>query len=46
MGTLFQSRAAIEPDYMRKKREAEAKAGKRLSNKEFEENYLEVNGGR
>lgn len=45
MGVLFDSKAAIEPDYMRKKKAAEKKAGKKLSNKEFEENYLEIGGG-
>lgn len=45
MGVLFKSMAAIEPDYMRKKEEAEKKAGRKLTNKEFEDNYLEVGGG-
>lgn len=45
MGTLFESRAAIEPDYMRKKKAAEKRLGRTISNKEFEEKYLVVNGG-
>lgn len=45
MGTLFESKAAIEPDYMRKKRSVEKKLGHGISNKEFEDKYLVVNGG-
>ena len=46
MGTLFNSKAAIEPDYMRKKKEAEKKTGRKLDNKEFEDRYLDIGGGR
>lgn len=45
MGTLFNSKAAIEPDYMRKKKEAEKKTGRKLDNKEFEDRYLDIGGG-
>lgn len=40
MGTLFESKVAIGPDYMRKKKAAEKKAGRKMSNEEFEENFL------
>lgn len=48
MGTLFTSKAAIEPDYMRKKTAVEQKLGRKLSSAEFEEQYLHINseGGR
>ena len=45
MGTLFESKAAIEPDYMRKKKAVEMKLGHEISRAEFEEKYLEINGG-
>lgn len=45
MGTLFNSAAAIEPDYMRKKKEAEKKAGRPLTNQEFEADFLELGRG-
>lgn len=45
MGTLFQSKAAIEPDYMRKKKAVEKKLGHEISRTEFEENYLKMNEG-
>lgn len=45
MGTLFESKAAIEPDYMRKKKAVEKKLGREISRAEFEEHYLEINGG-
>lgn len=45
MGVLFESKAAIEPDYMRKKKAAEKAAGRKLTNKEFEEEFLEIGGG-
>ena len=45
MGTLFESKAAIEPDYMRKKKAVERKLGRRISNKEFEEKHLVINRG-
>ena len=45
MGVLFKAKAAIEPDYMRKKKQAEAAAGHKLSTSEFEENYLKIGGG-
>lgn len=40
MGLLYDSKVAIEPDYMRKKKAAERKAGRPLSNDEFEKQYL------
>lgn len=48
MGTLFESKAAIEPDYMRKKKAVEKRLGHEISNAEFEDKYLEINreGGR
>jgi len=45
VGTLFKSMAAIEPDYMRKKKAAEKRIGHKLTNTEFEEHYLETTGG-
>lgn len=45
MGTLFESKAAIEPDYMRKKKAIEKRLGHNISNQEFEEKYLVLNGG-
>lgn len=45
MGTLFNSMAAIEPDYMRKKKAAEKAVGHELTAEEFENNYLEIRGG-
>ena len=45
MGTLFDSKAAIEPDYMRKKKAVEKRLGHQITNKEFEDNYLVINGG-
>lgn len=44
MGVLFESKAAIDPDYMRKKRAAEKKAGRPLTNEEFETQYLTLGG--
>lgn len=48
MGTLYQSKAAIEPDYMRKKTAVEHRLGRKITNAEFEEEYLHINaeGGR
>lgn len=45
MGTLFTSKAAIEPDYMRKKKAVEKRLGHRISNIDFEERYLVTGGG-
>jgi DNA modification methylase len=45
MGTLFESKAAIEPDYMRKKKAVEKRLGHSISNAEFEDKYLEINRG-
>ena len=45
MGVLFESKAAMEPDYMRKKRAAEKAAGRKLTNEEFESQYLTTGGG-
>lgn len=44
MGLLFASKAAIEPDYMRKKKAAEKQLGRSLTNEEFERDYLELGG--
>lgn len=44
MGVLFESAAAIDPDYMRKKRAAEKKAGRALTPEEFEARYLKIGG--
>lgn len=48
MGLLFESKAAIEPDYMRKKKSVEKRLGRTISNQEFEDKYLFINsvGGR
>lgn len=45
MGVLFESKAAIEPDYMRKKKAVEKKIGRKISNQEFEDQYLVNSGG-
>lgn len=45
MGTLFNSAAAIEPDYMRKKKKVEQRLGRTISNAEFERDYLKIGGG-
>lgn len=45
MGVLFESKAAIEPDYMRKKNAVEKKLGHKISNAEFENEHLKINGG-
>ena len=45
MGTLFTSKAAIEPDYMWKKKAVEKRLGHTISNEEFENKYLVINGG-
>ena len=44
MGVLFNSKVAIEPDYMRKKKAVENLIGHAISNAEFESKYL-VTGG-
>lgn len=44
MGVLFESKAAIEPDYMRKKNAVEKRLGHEISNQEFENKYLEIGG--
>lgn len=48
MGTLYESKAAIEPDYMRKKTAVEQRLGRKIKAEEFEEKYLHINteGGR
>lgn len=46
MGLLFESKVAIDPDYMRKKRAAEQRIGRELTNEEFEAEYLKIGGGR
>lgn len=45
MGVLFDSKCATEPDYMRKKKKAEKKAGRRLTNDEFERDYYKPQDG-
>lgn len=45
MGLLFESKVAIDPDYMRKKRAAEQRIGRELTNEEFEAEYLQIGGG-
>ena len=45
MGLLFESKVAIEPDYMRKKKAAEKKAGHALTNEEFESQFLKNGRG-
>ena len=45
MGVLFESKAAMEPDYMRKKKAVEQKIGRKISNQEFEDQYLVNHGG-
>ena len=45
MGVLFESKAAIEPDYMRKKKAVEKRLGHSISNAEFEDKYLVINVG-
>lgn len=45
MGVLFESKAAIEPDYMRKKKAVEKQLGHKISNAEFESKYLVIGGG-
>lgn len=45
MGVLFESKADIEPDYMRKKKAVEKKIGRKISNQEFEDQYLVNSGG-
>lgn len=44
MGLLFESKAATDPDYMRKKKAAEKKAGRKLTNEEFETDFLKKGG--
>ena len=46
MGLLFESKAAMEPDYMRKKKQAEKAVGRSLSKEEFESEFLGNGGGR
>lgn len=45
MGVLFESKAAIEPDYMRKKKAVEKQLGHKISNAEFGSKYLVIGGG-
>jgi len=45
MGVLFNSKVAIEPDYMRKKKAVENLIGHAISNAEFESKYLVTGGG-
>lgn len=45
MGVLFNSKAAIDPDYMRKKKTVERRLGHEISREEFESHYLETGGG-
>lgn len=45
MGVLFQTKVAIEPDYMRKKKAAEKLVGHALTNEEFEAEYYKQGDG-
>lgn len=45
MGTLYNSKAAMEPDYMRKKKAIENRLGHPISSAEFEDKYLVIDGG-
>lgn len=45
MGVLFSSLSGQVPDYYRHKNEAEAMVGRKLSNAEFERDYLVAGGG-
>lgn len=45
MGVLFQAKSGYVPDYYKQKAQAEKEAGRKLSNTEFEENYLQTKGG-
>lgn len=45
MGVLFKSKSGHVPDYYKQKTEAEAKEGRKLSNDEFERDYLVTGGG-
>lgn len=45
MGALFSSKSGHVPDYYMQKRKAESEAGRKLSNAEFESDYLVTGGG-
>lgn len=45
MGVLFNSLSGQVPDYYEQKTVAEAMVGRKLSNAEFERDYLNVGGG-
>lgn len=43
-GVLFKSMCAQVPNYYQKKKDAEKECGRKLTNKEFEDNYLTTGG--
>lgn len=45
MGLLFDSKSGQVPDYYYQKNRAEKEAGRKLSNEEFERDYLNIGGG-
>lgn len=45
MGLLLKSKIATTPDYYIQKAKVEKELGRELSNKEFEDNYLQNRGG-
>lgn len=45
MGVLFKSQSGLVPNYYEQKNQAEAAVGRRLTNEEFERDYLNVGGG-
>lgn len=45
MGVLFKSQSGLVPDYYAQKNQAEEAVGHRLTNEEFERDYLNVGGG-
>lgn len=45
MGVLFKSQSGLVPNYYEQKNQAEAAVGRKLTNEEFERDYLNVGGG-
>lgn len=45
MGVLFNSLSGQVPDYYKQKSTAEAMIGRKMTNAEFEREYLELGGG-
>lgn len=45
MGTLMDRKSGYVPDYYAQKRATENKIGRKISNEEFERDYLVMNGG-